>query len=399
MKVGELFVKLGIKADNDKLEKFKNETSKLPSKLGILKTALAGLSFYGFKKLVDNTVDATVALQNFNNQTGIAIESLQKWQRVGMLSDISLTSEQIAGGIQALQSNLAQIRLGGGNLAPFQMLGIDPSGKNAIQILEELRGALRGLDRPTAVNLIQQMGLNPNFINVLQTTREEFDRLGSANFLSEKQRQGILKIGTAITKITLDVKILAKQLVSALEPVISNVLGLVDNGVWLLKEMTNALNENKNAWTGLGLAVGAVAVAMAPISATIAGVILLLEDLVVYLRGGKSIFGEVFGLFDKLGDKFERIVDKFFELKNSLGEGTFGKIGKKLLDNTVFGELFEGMNLFKLLKAGMSANTNINNTYNINSTEPSQKLANDITNTQKRQLNQTLADFNNMELA
>ena len=404
MNIAEFFVKLGVNADTNKLKAFSNSVQAIPSKLLTLKNAFSAAVIYGVDRFVDSTVRGTVALQNFNNQTDLSIRKLQQWQVAGELSDISLSAEQVTASIQNLQKNLTNIRLGGGNIRPFQLLGIDVQGKNAFQVLEQVREAIKGLDSATAVNLIEQLGLSSNFINVLRISRKEFEALGKGQFLSVKQRDTVLKLGTAITKLKIEFKLLKDRVVADFEPLWSALLQIITKLSSAFSRLIAFISKSEPAMKTLLAVIAVLTIAFAPLASAIIGVILLIEDFFTYMEGGDSWIGDMIesisefakALYDDFIKPLEDALDAYLKFTGAIEEGiidTFKDIG------AFFG--FGGDDATKKLAptgAGSTSNNstaNFNNTYNIQSNGEGQDVADAIVNTQQSQLNYAYQDFNN----
>ena len=130
MKIGDLFIALGIKVDQEKIARFTKGINTLKKDIVLMQAAFIGAAF-ALDRFVDGTVKGTVSLQNLSNQTGLAIEELQRLNQAGQLADLTLSADAISQSVGNLEKNLAAIRLGQGDIAPFQLLGIDPAGKNA----------------------------------------------------------------------------------------------------------------------------------------------------------------------------------------------------------------------------------------------------------------------------
>lgn len=121
--IGELFIELGVKADTETLKNVGNSIKGLRTNLLLVGAAFTG-AIVGLDRFVNSSLKGVLALQNLNQQTGLSIEKLQQFQQAGQLSNLALNSDQIAQSIGNVQRSLAEISLGGGNLAPFQLLGI-----------------------------------------------------------------------------------------------------------------------------------------------------------------------------------------------------------------------------------------------------------------------------------
>jgi hypothetical protein len=322
MKIGELFVQLGIKVDQERIARFQRGIKDLRTNIIAVQAAFVGAAF-AIDRFVDGTVKGQVALQNLNNQTGLAIEDLERLQQAGQLADLTLTPEAIAQSVGNLQKQLAAIKIGQGNIAPFQILGIDPAGKNAFQVVEQLRESIKGLDPALATNLIGQLGLSPQFINILKLTNSELKKLSDNVFLSRQQRADIIGLGTAITGLKLRFVALKDQAVAKLAPILTKLVEdffqwLVDNQnqvintiAGFVKQLTNfvailsrafgVVADFINKITGLDSGIKALAagfglllLSFRPFLLALGLFVALLEDIAVFQRGGKSLFGPLF---------------------------------------------------------------------------------------------------------
>jgi len=342
MKIGDLFIALGLKVDQEKLARFQKGINNLQRDIVTLKAAFIAGAF-ALDRFVDGTVKGNVSLQNLSNQTGLAIDKLQRLNQVGQLADLTLSADTISQSIGNLERNLAAIRLGQGNIAPFQLLGIDPAGKDAFQILDRLRESIKGLDPATATNLIQQLGLTPQFINILKLSRKEFEALSENTFLNKNQRQNIIRLGTAITGLRLRFKALKDQAVAKLTPlliemvekffkwmrdngdkIINTIAGLargitlfvqaIGRSVGLLGEFIEKLLGVENGIKVITVAVSgllaAVLIGFRRLGRLILfGVIIgLLEDIAVWHKGGESAFGKV---YDVIANGLSKVTDWF----------------------------------------------------------------------------------------
>lgn len=202
--IEEIFIKLGFKVDKKPLDDTDKSVKNVISSVKKIATATV-LAIAALDRMATSLGRNNQELINFTRQTGLSIDNLNKIAGAGMLIDVNFSSEKAAQGLMSLQSNLAQIRLGQGNIEPFQILGVSPVGKDATQIIEDLREAIKGVDDMTAVNLIQQMGLSPEFISLLRLTKEEYNDLIATSqrfMLNEEQRAALQKYSIELPKTT-----------------------------------------------------------------------------------------------------------------------------------------------------------------------------------------------------
>lgn len=334
MQLDELFVALVFKTDDKEVKEFdKTVKSTKTNMLGLVLGAVAVVA--ALDKIAQSTANAVNNLQNFNSQTGLSIGKLQNLQITAGLQNIGLSAEQVSQSVQTLQSNLASIKLGQGNIAPFQMLGIDVMGQNAFGILDQLRERIKGLDDMTATNMIQQMGLNPQFISVLRMSKDEFAGLNSQIALTYDERQNIQALGVEIKKTELLIEGAINKAIAKWSPALIGLAQFIQNinfainklhlllpilliGMGGILKMFNLLKASTLGWT-----------------MALTWLMLLLDDYATWSKGGQSLFDytgmeKFFDAIDKNLNKLDKhanLLNGIFQLANV---GTGAGIGARL---------------------------------------------------------------------
>lgn len=357
--VDELFIALGFKVDDKDVKKTDNSLKSIISTAGKVATAVVAATV-ALDRMANSLARNNQEFINFNRQTGLSLDKMQSIATAGMLVDYNFDPSTAMSSLQALESNLAQIRLGEGNIAPFQILGISPVGKDATQIIDDLREAIKGIDDMTAVNLIQQMGLSPQFISILRMSKEEMNGLNKELMLTPEERTALQQYSMELRKIHMEFALLKDRALIAIMPALNKFL----DGLAAISEMFLNIGKGlQNVWNWLGkFKIGVAALALAiltyfnPVIGVLTAVYLILEDIAVWATGGKSFLGTT---FDIIGDKLKSVGDFF----NNMGSGLAS-----------FWDSFT-RNMPKLnpqLAFNMSANTpnmgNLNNTNTVNQT-------------------------------
>ena len=206
------------------------------------------------------------------------------------------------GSVQALESNLAQIRLGEGNIAPFQLLGISPIGKNAVQVIEDLREAIKGIDDMTATNIIQQMGLSPEMLTLLRMSKEEmaqYSAIAQQYMLSPEQRQAMQQYAMGLRLVHMQLNYIKDTLILKLMPAFinfsKNLATIINQGAEIVNTLVDVIQKVPLVRTALGGLAMFIMARFNPVLAAITALYLLLEDIAVYFAGGKSVTGLLFG--------------------------------------------------------------------------------------------------------
>lgn len=295
--IDELFVALGFKIDDKEVKTFdQNLKSTLASATRFAAAVTAAVVVVD--RMATSLLKNNQAFISFNQQTGLAIGNMQRIAQAGMLANMNITPETVMQSMQAVQSNLAQIRLGQGNIEPYQLLGISPVGKDANQIFDELRNAISGLDDMTATNIIQQMGFNPEMITVLRMTNAELEDMNGL-MLSPEQRQAMQQYGSALRRVQMEFGLLKDQSLLAIMPALIDFLKGFKAIAQVTKDLLDGFGKLLDLIPQLKGVLAAFALAILayfnPVIAAVTALYLLIEDLAVWKAGGKSAIGTLVG--------------------------------------------------------------------------------------------------------
>lgn len=335
MKIGEIFVALGIDAED-----FRKEINNAKKDL-LLFSAEITATLYALDKFVESSTRGAIALGNFALQTGLSADKLQHWQLASNLTNVAISADEVTSSVRGLQSALVDIRMGRGNAQPFQLLGIDISKMDAFDVLDQLRDKIKNLDPAVAGNLIKQMGLNEGMLNVLKLPRQEFDKLGTSLQRSPATIQALQRVGKAVNELKLNFELFKVNSTAAMEPfwnkIISGLYTVLhlfqsfSEFLGLLAQQWDKLTESTKGWIRVISVV--LAAALAPMTASLLALLLLIEDFMVWRQGGKSVLGEMFGGFESAiksaGDWLQKyiidplnyVIDKWNRAFGSSGKG------------------------------------------------------------------------------
>lgn len=178
MKIGELFVRLGVESDTPKVRDFASALANIPLTAASAVTAMAGVSF-GFFELTKHTLDLSNNLSMFRDETGLSIDELQRWQAVA--KQVGISTDSVTQSIMGIANAQAQIRLGNGaSMLPFGRLGIgNVLGKSPFQILEQIGQNYKRLNPNDARALMGQLGISPEMMRILSLSSGQFSHMAS----------------------------------------------------------------------------------------------------------------------------------------------------------------------------------------------------------------------------
>jgi hypothetical protein len=411
-------------------------------------TALASGAVYAVNTFVGNAARAATEMRNFGEETGFALEGLQKWMAVMPQVNPAITAERAAASYRALANAMTDVTLQGGG-GPFAMLGagddvrlLDPQ-----EVLERIRENLDasierwgGIDKVYA--LLSRIGAQDLLLGLKQTG-EAFDELASSAMLSEGDIERLAQLDRTLAKIALTFEMFRKKVSADWSESVAQMF--TNLSVAVLKtadafnkmgQWFNNLSSDQKTLIGffaalLGL-VTALVVPFAGLAAGAVALVLALNDLGAFLSGNDSFLGKIMKPLNLIWNIVRLILLGLSMIpgavsgdlaalnewarrqkEESAGKGGlftgaeadaskfFGEMGDKLrrIINPQLPEYETApASVVRMNNAqqGQSSNaTNFNNNYNINSTGDPYSIAEEITFMQQRQFNLGLNNFNN----
>lgn len=384
--------------------------------VGALVTAIT-MTYAAIDRMVNSLAQANQQMITFQRTSGISLSSLNKYASANAAVNFNSSIEGTAQSMQRVANNLWDIQMGRGDISPFQELAFvggkafNPYGMSVEEVIENVREAIKGVDDLQATNIIQRMGFAPDDLMMLRMSREEFEKI-SDSFLSPQQREAMNQYALELKQIqlafqktnqslTIDLakpflvitriiqkkweeiyKTTIKPLVAAFKFVYNSIKGIVQFSQDWIRAMANAFTILK------------------PILAIFRAIYLIFEDIATYYAGGDSVFGDFINGIAEWADNFEnmfensKIAEFFQNLKDGIISLTTIKIPKWLSDffsmignnalQTARGMGFGGNNPEPVNTNQLSyatSNTNTNNSFTINTNQPTDMVATNLINT------------------
>lgn len=313
---------------------------------------------------------------NFARQTGLGISGMNKYASAGMGLDYNFDPSTAMQGMQNLQSNLANLRLTGEGAKPYQMLGINPMGKNAEQVIEDLRGAIQRLDDATATNFLQQMGLSPEMLPVLRMSRQEFEKMSaewSKFTLNTDQRRQLYEYSMELKKINMQIKYLQDLMTLKIMPIMLKFKNWVRDLTVRFSHVVNLALKWGEAWNRFFTIFNPIVGLFRDLEVIFDEI----DDFIVWLLGGKSVLGESIGelseIMQKISDATPQWIKDFVNAVNKLVE--FNSKNPGLLSPMLMPQIQLPARLLRMGQAfNNNANVEQNNNFYLNGGEDSQTL-------------------------
>lgn len=399
MKIADFFVGLGFDVDGTpELKELDKGLNKLAGNAAQLLAVFASMTA-AMGIMLNQTLDLAQGFNLFEKSTGLSANELKRWQYVA--GQIGVEGKEVEQSIKAIQQARADIMMGSGNVAPWQLLGISPD-EDPFQVLRNIRERIKDLDPAVGRSILGQMGVGENMFAMLRLSNNEFDELEKKFQLTRENTENLNKTNREWAKFKFEISAvrdrIVAELIPALDPVIKllrNVVKLMANfGEWLNKGgmaaklvrvlmigVAAAIVATTAALTALvgviglaSVAVAALEIATAPILpvlwaasavvlvavGSIAALVLVIQDLWTSLQGGEGLIVKVFtGIGASINQVIEdmlRFLGIFQQLQDA-ANWVYSKLsGGNILSKDEEARLDEINRKFREAKAALSIN-------------------------------------------
>jgi hypothetical protein len=333
--VGDLFVTLGFNVDDSKLQAFDAKIKELRNGLVTLTAEAAG-TLYALDKIASGSAQSANSLRQFTLQTGLSSDELQKWQAALVEMDISKGFDDATASLTTFQLNLSKMQLLGLS-SSAQWLGID-SHMTAFQAMEKIRSEYHSINPAILTNFLGELGVNPGFKRALAMDKGQFDKQFGSQVDSAETVKANQELADSYGELTVKFKLWKDSFTAAIGPSLQKAMGwFKDLGDWLarvgahipslgalgtklgaiaiiLLAVVAALGSAALLLGGFIISMGKLSVAflafgrvaagafaavgleLLPLTVAIAALLLVLDDVATYERGGKSVIGELMNL-------------------------------------------------------------------------------------------------------
>lgn len=193
MKIAELFVALGFDVKGE--QKLVTVEQNLGKAQGRALALLAGVTALNvaFYAMIASATGAAVALGKFAVSTDLSSEELQKWQHEAATFNVS--GEEVRATLDGINKAQADIKLGQGNIAPFQFFGLSVQ-QSAFDVLKRFSEVSRGLDPAIARTMASQMGITENMFQFLRQGNLDLERFNKNLILTQAEQANLRKLNT-----------------------------------------------------------------------------------------------------------------------------------------------------------------------------------------------------------
>lgn len=266
-------------------------------------------------KLIRETTEANVQLDNLSRNIGMSRNQLQAWG--GMAEMAGGQADAMRGSLAGLSMSITRLTtMGDTSMVPFfnafgvALLNADGKARNLDSIMLDLADRFSKMDRVQAYNLAKSMGLDDGTINTLLLGRAEMEKMLALQDRLYRSGEKEIAVSRELTRsrayLNQQWDALKNMIVDALAPHLLRLVKLVSSFADYLMRNENTM---KHVFEGLAFVLGVVlipvlwsavtalyafiapfALAAAAVAALGAAFVLLYDDYKTWAEGGKSLF-------------------------------------------------------------------------------------------------------------
>ena len=232
---------------------------------------LGGL--YALKKFVIDTVQGNAELYRFSRNLGESTNKISAWSNAIEITGGDARAFQ--GTLSMLSRSQTELQMTGQNgLLPFfsrfnvAMMDANGNARKGADILLDFSDRMRGMDRTTAFNTMQAMGIDPGTANAMLEGRASLERLVATQkehgALTDKQALNAEKSRRSLTEAQITANALKNEISDGMNPALKNALDLF-----------NSLDRATGGWStallGVVASIGALRSALGAAASVVGG--------------------------------------------------------------------------------------------------------------------------------
>lgn len=329
-------------ADKIKIENLKKEKSGLEANKAAFMGAVKGITaFVGAAVVAYNVIDRMIGslsranqqLITFQRTSGISFNSLNKYASANAAVNANSTIEGTAQSMQRVAQNLWDIRMGRGDISPYQELAyvggraFNPMGMSVEQVIENVREAIKNVDDLQATNIITRMGFAPDDLLMLRMSREEFEKINNL-FLNPQEREAINKYSLELKKTQLQFDLLRNKALLKIMPdfvklasKIAEITKFWTEFATKIYDVVRGVSQFEGSVKSLNVVLSVLATTAKIAFLPLKDLYLIIEDIAYGFMGydsyTKDFLDALADLPNKIGSLFEALGEQFNKLKDA----------------------------------------------------------------------------------
>jgi hypothetical protein len=185
VKIGELFVELGFKADTLKLKEFVHAIGEL-NMSSVMGAVGLGTAYEAIRKIMGAADETALSINNFGLTTGQSTKEIQRWGK--WAEQMGLNADVVKSSVNNLLDSVTRLKISGEGAPTWNLLGIDPTKFTSMfDLLKALRESLKGTPIEWQRLMLSQLGLSQDLLIAFNKTDTEWQRINEQFALGNTQ--------------------------------------------------------------------------------------------------------------------------------------------------------------------------------------------------------------------
>ena len=237
-------------------------------------TAVISAAVVAFDRLGNSVLKANQLYKNFDRQTGISITRLNRLSGVARLAGMNMSAQDVAGDLTSLQQRIFRLGLTGEGSGIFAQLGMNPLGMDADQFIYALRKRTQGLSGSQKSYILDELGLSREWLNVLELSNEQYQDFVEQSKklqLTEKERKELAKYTAQQQKNNMRWELAKQKIAIATLPIITKIMEAASKIAVALSERLQP-EKLANVFRDIALLLGLAAVRAGMLQRILSGI-------------------------------------------------------------------------------------------------------------------------------
>jgi len=294
------------------------------------------------KNFIQDTIESSSAVERFSRNLGSSVETVSAWGNAAEVAGGS--AEGLQGTMDMLSKSQTELQLTGqSGLIPYlsalgvSMADLNGNARPVNDMLLDMADKFSGMDRRTANNLGQMMGIDPGTMNLLLQGRIAVEAMIASQkelgVVTKEQAESAERFRQQTVLFKQEMNATGRDLVANLIPVLEKLFSIFDGlGKWIRDNQTFV----QTFLTILAVGLGAVGLAAIPINLTVvafvalaAAMAALYDDYKTFKNGGDSAMPWDYWIpkLEKAYEWLTKVKDKINEYGYNIATKIFGTVG------------------------------------------------------------------------
>lgn len=395
MKIGELFIKLGFKADNDAIKQFRDGVNGLKKEM-VAMSAAGAAAIYAINRALAAGVSSSLGLKAYTDYTGLATDEMEKFANVARMVNDNITLDNVVQAFQSVSDKLDDIKRKGEypEGALWMGLGNLSNMRDPLDMIEKIYRdmpnimARMGNNRTAFSKELASIGLG-GLEGVFFLSPDKFNEFWRMATPTASQREAMLEISRAYARFGIEFNNFKMKMGEKIAPYwvegLRQAVPIMDSATQSIISASKAVYNLIETISGGHVKEALIGIAVALLA--------VFKPFYLFVAYTVALFNQIKGLTESKGWMSDKIDEGLIALLKGMKSdetSLFGGLKRNLADKVYGVGVKSDAELNIRTNDGRPNNVNVSPVYNIQSTAEPNDLARELDQYNTGMLNQAL---------